>query len=109
MEGEKADYASLGPSDAALLDSPVAPVANFKSEENPFSPNRYPSELDMYPPLPLPQGAVPQAVTTPLPHGPVLINGVYHQPVPAPHNVVVAQSSIPAPSIVSCSSAMATT
>ena len=41
-------------------------------------------------------------MTTPLPHGPVLINGVYCQPVPAPHNVVVAQSAVPAPTTVPC-------
>ena len=36
---EKADYASLSPSDSALLDSPLtAPVATFEVEDNPFSP-----------------------------------------------------------------------
>ena len=59
-------------------------------------------------PLPSPQVAPPQAIATPLPHGPVLIYRVCYQTVPAPHNVVVAQSAVPAPSIVPCSSAMAT-
>ena len=83
---EKTDYASLSPSDATLLDSPIAPAANLKSEDNPFSTNPYSPEADIYPTLPSPQGVIPQAVTTPLPHGPVLINGVYYQPVPAPHS-----------------------
>ena len=54
----------------------------------------------MYPPLPSPQGSVPPAVILPLPHGQILLNGVYYQPLAAPHNVVVAQSMVPQPSIV---------
>ena len=44
-------------------------------------------------------------MTAPFPNGPVLLNGIFYQPVPAPHNVVVAQSSIPAPTMVPCTPA----
>ena len=54
----------------------------------------------MYPSLPFPANPVLPQATTPLPHEPVLINGVYYQPVPQPHNVVVATSSVPDPTIV---------
>ena len=41
---EKADYASLSPSDSALLDTPLtAPVATFKKEDNPFPPRLFQS------------------------------------------------------------------
>ena len=98
---EKADYASLIPSDAAIFESPLSvPIAKFKLEDNPFSPETYPADADMYPPLPSPQGSVPPSVTTSVSHGQILINGVYYQPVLAPHNLVVAQSAIPQLSIV---------
>ena len=56
----KADYASLSPSDAALLDSPtntpVALILSFKEKKNPFSPEQYPEpDEEMYPDLPSPQ------------------------------------------------------
>ena len=98
---EKADFASLNPSDSALLDSPpTAPVATFKIEDNPFSPTTYPVDKEMYPSLPSPQGPVPTPVAHPLPQGHILVDGIYYQPVPAPHNVVMVQSMVPPPSIV---------
>ena len=104
---EKADCASLSSSDAALLDSPLAPLApipKFEIEDNLFSLETYPADADMYPSLPAPQGSVPPPITTPVPHGPILLDGVYYQLVPAPHNVVVAQSTVPTPSLVPCTS-----
>ena len=93
---EKADFASLSPSDSALLDSPLAtPVWMFKIEDNPFSLETYPVDEDMYPSLQSPQGSVPPAVAPPLLQGHILVDGVYYQLVPAPHNVVVAQSMVP--------------
>ena len=83
---EKAHYASLSSSDAALLDSPLAPIAKCKIEDNTFSPATYPSDADVYPLLPSPQGSVPQQVTTPVPHGPILINGVYRCQLPTTYN-----------------------
>ena len=96
------DYASLSSSDAALLDGPdpsevPTPLPKVpKVEENPYSPDPCLLDLDinMYPALPSPQEPVQQQATVPLPHGPVLINGVYYKPVPPPHNVVVSTSSI---------------
>ena len=83
------------------MDSPLtAPVAPFKIEENPFSPSTYPVDEEMYPSLPSPQDPAPPAAAPPLPHGHILVGGVYYQPVPAPHNVVVAQSAVPPPSLV---------
>ena len=58
---------------------------------------------EAFPPLPssgMPE--IPVMMTAPLPHGPVLLIGIYYQPVPMPHNVVVAQSTVPAPTIVPC-------
>ena len=98
---EKADFASLSPTDPALMDSPlVAPVAPFKIEDNPFSPETYPVDKEMDPALPSPQGPVPTPAVTPLPQGHILVGGSYYQPVPAPHNVVVAQSMVPPPFMV---------
>ena len=51
---------------------------------------------------PLPSSELPAMTTAPLPHGPVLISGIYYQPVPAPHNVVVTQSAVLAPTVVPC-------
>ena len=91
---EKADYESISSSDAALLDSPLStPIAKFNLEDNSFSSETYPVDADMYPPLQSPQGSVPMPVTTPVPHGQILLNGIYYQPVPAPHNVVVICNS----------------
>ena len=47
----------------------------------------------------LPSSEVPVVTAAPLPHGPVLINGVYYQPVPVPYN---AQSTVPASTVVPC-------
>ena len=93
-------WISSSASSDALSGALSTPIAKFKLEDNPFSPETYPVDVDMYPSLPSPQGSVPPSVTTPVPHGQILLNGVYYQPVPAPHNMVVAQSVIPQPSIV---------
>ena len=53
----------------------------------------------MYPALPSPQGSVPNTVVSSPPQDRILIDRVYYQPVPPPHNVVVAQSSIPTPNL----------
>ena len=97
---EKVDYASLSPSDIALLDSPMiaptASIAPFEVEENPFSPDPY-SDKEMYPSLSSPQSSVPTTVASSQPQDHILVDGVYYQPVPVPHNVVVAQSAVPTP------------
>ena len=95
------DYASLSSSDAALLDSPniseiPTPLPKVpKIEENPFSPNPDLLDLDMYPALPSPQEPSKPESVVPLPQGRILLNGIYYDPVPPAHNVVVATSSIP--------------
>ena len=109
----KADYTSLSPSDVAVLDSPMtATIAPFKIEENPFSPEVYTNE-DMYPALPSPQGPVPSPTASSAPPDHILVDGVYYQRVPAPHNVVVAQSAVPTPTLApvvsSNTSSMSTT
>ena len=93
------DYASLSSSDAALLDGPNIPEVSTplpkipKIEENPFSPCLL--DLEMYPALPSPpESSKPQSYV-PLPHGRINLNGIYYAPVPPPHNVLVATSSIP--------------
>ena len=99
----KADFASLSPSDAALLESPMHPptasIPPFKEEKNPFSPEQYPDlDEEMYPALLSPQGSVPAAPIA-LPNR-ILVGGVYYERVPPLHNVVVAQSSILMPPLV---------
>ena len=98
------DYASLSPSDTALLDGPnLSQVSTpqpkvLKIEENLFSPDPGLFDLGpimMYPALPSSTKPSQSQPVVPLPHGQILINGVYYQPVPPPHNVVVATSSIP--------------
>ena len=95
------DYASLSSSDAALLDGPhnlevSTPLPKIpKFEENLFSPNPSLFDLDMYPALPSPQEPSKPELFVPLPHGRIHLNGIYYDPVPPPHNVVVATSSIP--------------
>ena len=88
-------------SPAVLFDrsSSPLPVMFPKLEEN---PSPIPVKAEAYPPLPPPQEPVPTPVTTPLSYGPVLINGVYYQPILSPHNEVVAQSSVPTLTIVPC-------
>ena len=78
--------------------NPTVPVLLPKLKEN-QSPVSVKAE--MYPLLP-PPPEPETAMTTPLPHGVELINEIYYQQVRAPHNVVVAQSSAPAPTIVPC-------
>ena len=99
-------FASSSSSEPVRLESPVAPTPKLKVEENPFSPSVYPSDTDMYPPLPSPQNTGPAPMATPLPQGQIFLNGVYYMPVPAPHNVVVAQCAIPASTKVPCNAEM---
>ena len=93
------DNASLSSSDAALLDGPnisevSTPLPKIpKIEENPFSPCLL--DLEMYPALPSPPESSEPQPHVPLPHGRINLNGIYYDPVPPPHNVVVATSSIP--------------
>ena len=95
--------AEFSPIDTALLNTqmktPVVSIPLFKEEKNPFSPEQYPSlDEDMYPSLTPEVSVSNQAVPSP-PPDPILIGGVYYQPVPPPHNIVVAQSSIPTPAL----------
>ena len=100
------DYASLSSSDAALLDGPnileiSTPIPKIpKIEENPFSPSSSLLDLEMYPALPSPQEPPKPEPQVPLPHGRILLNGIYYDPVPPAHNVVVATSSIPSTPMV---------
>ena len=99
------NYAALSPSDVALLDGPDPEASDSipkipKVEENPFSPDPFEMDAEMYPSLPSPADPVLPQATTPLPHGPALINRVYYQPVPPPHNFVVATSSFLDPTLV---------
>ena len=75
------------------------PVLHPQFEEGPPTIKEEMSS-ETFPPLPSPE--LPVMTTAPLPHGPVLINNIYYQPVPVPHNVVVTQSTVPAPTIVPC-------
>ena len=109
----KAGCSSSGfsPLDTALLNTtmntPVAPIQSVKDEKNPFSPEQYPSvDEDMFLPLGSP-GLAPNVVNPeasaviPIPtQNYLLFGGVYYQPVPPPHNVVVSQSTIPKPALV---------
>ena len=112
--GLSSDYAALSPSDIALLDGPdIQPSDSSiqipKVEINPFSPDITKMDLtevdnEAFPPLPaVSTPAVPQT-TVPLPNGPVKINGIYYQPIPAPHNTVVATSSVSDPNLVAVAS-----
>ena len=93
------DEFAASSSSTSMLDSsnPPVPVLLPKLEEN----QSIQVKAEMYPPLPPPPEPA-AAVTTPLPPGPVLINGIYYQPILAPHNNAVAQSAVPAPMIVPC-------
>ena len=117
--GFSSDYAALSPSDIALLDGPdIQPSDSSiqipKVEKNPFSPDLREMDLtdvdvETFPPLPtVGSPAIPQA-TIPLPNGPVKINGIYYQPIPAPHNTVVATSSVPDPDLVAVNSSLKAT
>ena len=98
------DYAALSPSDVALLDSPDPEPSDSllkipKVQENPFTPDPLEMDTEMFPSLPSLADPVPPQATAPLPHGPALINGVYYQPLPPPHNVVAVTSSAPDPTL----------
>ena len=103
--GFSADFAALSPSDISLLDDPEPPPSDSsikipKVEENPFSLDPIDMDVDMFPPLPtVDTPTVPQP-TAPLPNGPVRFRGAYYHLVPAPHNEVVATSSVAAPTLV---------
>ena len=86
------------------MNTPIVPT--FKEEENPFSPERYPTpDEEMFPSL-TPQGVEGSSGTTSTSDFAAvmttkkyfLMNGVYYQQVPPPHNVV-AQSAIPTPEL----------
>ena len=98
------DFSASSHSSITLLDrpDPSVPILSLKLEDNSHSPDPHPVEAELYPSLPSPQDPSPATATVPLPYGPVLINGVYYQPILAPHDVVVANSSVPAPTIVPC-------
>ena len=49
----------------------------------------------MYPALPSPPKSSDPQPHVPLPHSRIHLNGIYYDPVPPPHNIVVATSSIP--------------
>ena len=100
--GFSSDYATLSPSDIALLDGPDpepsdSSVKISKVEENIFLPNPVDMDAEMYPALPSSADPVIPQTTIPLPNGMVRINGIYYQPIPSPHNFVVATSSVADP------------
>ena len=106
--GFSSDYTALSPSDITLLDGPDPKTSDPsiripKVEENPFSPDPIEMNAEMFPLLPSPADPVVPQTTAPLPHGPVRINGIYYQPVPLPHNVVVMTPSVPDPILVTVS------
>ncbi len=115
LEGEKADSpmsmkagcssSGFSPLDTALLNTamntPVAPVPTVKDEKNPFSPEQYPNvEEDMFPPLASNIINPEASAVESLPNQNYLLFGVYYQPVPPPHNVVVTHSTVPRPDLV---------
>ena len=104
----KAGCSSSGfsPLDTALLNTamntPVVPIPTIKDEKNPFSPEQYPNvDEDMFPPL-APNVINPEASAVgPIPtQNYLLFGGVYYQPVPPPHSVVVTHSTVPKPALV---------
>ena len=104
----KAGCSSSGfsPLDTALLNTsmntPVVPIPIVKDEKNPFSPEQYPQvEEEMFPPL-ASNAITPEAsAVESLPNKNYLpFGGVYYQPVPPPHNVVVTHSTVPRPDLV---------
>ena len=116
LEGEKADSpmsmkagcssSGFSPLDTSLLNAsmntPVVPIPMVKDEKNPFSPEQYPQvEEEMFPPL-APNVINPEAsAVESLPNqNYLLFGGVYYQPVPPPHNVVVTHSAVPKPDLV---------
>ena len=115
LEGEKVDSpmstkAEFSSSEATLentsMTTPVVSIQPYKEEENPFSPDLDSIPLmdeDMFPSLETPQDFHPDPansiVPIPTPNY-IIIGGVCYQQVPPPHNVVVAQSSIPTPALV---------
>ena len=71
-----------------------------KVEDNPFSPDPFEMDTERYPSLLSPGDPILPQATVPLPTEPVLINGVYYHQVPPSHNVVLATSSVPDPTLV---------
>ena len=121
LEGEKADSpmsmktgcspSRFSPLDTALLNTsmntPVVPIPTIKDENNPFSPPEQPPLVDdeeMFPAL-APNVINPDAGTVEsVPNQNYLLyGGVYYQPVPPPHSVVVTNSAIPKPDLVPAS------
>ena len=109
--GFSSDYTALSPSDIALLDGPDPQPDNSdiqipKVEENPFSPSFHKTDMDteMFPALPSPGTPTVPQTAAPLPNGPVKIYGVYYQPVPTPHNLVVATSTVSDPTLMALNS-----
>ena len=116
LEGEKADSpmsmktgfspSRFSPLDTALLNTsmntPVVPIPTIKDEKNPFSPEQPPLvDEEMFPSL-APNVINPDASTVePIPNQNYLLyGGVYYQPVPPPHSLVVTHSAIPKPDLV---------
>ena len=116
LEGEKADSpmsmragcssSGFSPLDTALLNTsmntPVVPIPTVKDEKNPFSPEQYPQvEEEMFPPLASnvinPEASAVESLPN---QNYLLFGGVYYQPVPPPHNVVVTHSTVPRPDLV---------
>ena len=116
LEGEKADFpmsmkagcgsSGFSPLETSFLNAsmntPVVPIPAVKDEKNPFSPEQYPPvEEEVFPPL-APNVLHPEAnAVEPIPNqNYLLFGGVYYQPVPPPHNVVVSQSAVPKPDLI---------
>ena len=116
LEGEKADSpmsmktggspSRFSPLDTALLNTsmntPVVPT--IKDENNPFSPAELPPLVDdeeMFPAL-APNVINPDAgaVESVPNQNYLLYGGVYYQPIPPPHSVVVTHSAIPKPDLI---------
>ena len=118
LEGEKADSpmsmktgcspSRFSPLDTALLNTsmntPVVPTPTIKDEKNPFSPSEQPPLVDdeeMFPSLASnvinPDASTVESVPN---QNYLLYGGVYYQPVPPPHSVVVTHSMIPKPDLV---------
>ena len=116
LEGEKADSpmsmkagcssSGFSPLDTALLNTtmntPVVQIPTIKDEKNPFSPEQHPLvDEEMFPPM-APNVLNPDASTVEsIPNQNYLLyGGVYYQPVPPPHSVVVTHSTVPKPDLV---------
>ena len=81
------------------MNTPTVSIPPFKEEENPFSPQEYPTPDEiLYPSRANENAANALAAPSPM-QDYVLIDGTYYKPVPPPHNVVVANSAIPVPTL----------